>query len=73
MADSLLARKYIDGIYIPLGLLVFGTAIVKREWTAYALLLGITLGSIKYFNSRTFPLAARLFRGTIPSPLTAAR
>ena len=73
MADSLLARKYFDGIYIPLGLLVFGTAIVKREWTAYALLLGITLGSIKYYNSRTFPFATRLFRGTNPSPLTPAR
>ena len=54
MADSLLARKYVDGIYIPLGLLVVGTAIVKREWTAYALLLGIALGTIKFLNSRTF-------------------
>ncbi|KAK3295512.1 uncharacterized protein B0H64DRAFT_341057 [Chaetomium fimeti] len=51
MADSLLARKYVDGIYIPLGLLVVGTAIVKREWTAYALLLGVVLGSIKYYNN----------------------
>ncbi|KAK4106147.1 ferredoxin reductase-like protein [Parathielavia hyrcaniae] len=51
MAESLLARKYIDGIYIPLGLLVVGTAIVKREWTAYALLLGIALGAIKFRNT----------------------
>ncbi|KAK4238571.1 hypothetical protein C8A03DRAFT_43688 [Achaetomium macrosporum] len=51
MADSLLARKYVDGIYIPVGLLVVGTAIVKREWTAYALLLGIALGAIKYLRS----------------------
>ncbi|KAG7290965.1 NADH-cytochrome b5 reductase [Staphylotrichum longicolle] len=55
MADSLLARKYIDGIYIPLGLLVVGTAIVKREWTAYALLLGIALGTIKFLNTRPKP------------------
>jgi cytochrome-b5 reductase len=54
MSDSLLARKYVDGIYIPLGLLVVGTAIVKREWTAYALLLGIVLGGIKFYNNRTF-------------------
>lgn len=55
MSDSLLARKYVDGIYIPLGLLVVGTAIVKREWTAYALLLGIVLGGIKFYNNRTLP------------------
>lgn len=54
MADSLLARKYVDGIYIPLGLLVVGTAIVKREWTAYALLLGIVMGSMKYYRNRMF-------------------
>ncbi|KAL2017305.1 hypothetical protein VTK56DRAFT_2328 [Thermocarpiscus australiensis] len=52
MADSLLARKYFDGIYIPIGLLVLGMAIVKREWTHYAFLLGLALGSLKYFNSR---------------------
>ncbi|AEO68985.1 uncharacterized protein THITE_2053799 [Thermothielavioides terrestris NRRL 8126] len=51
MADSLLARKYIDGIYIPVGLLVLGTSIVKREWTVYALLLGIALGAVKYIKS----------------------
>ena len=54
MADSLLARKYFDGIYIPVGLLVLGTAIVKREWTPYALLLGIALGTLKFFNSRAY-------------------
>ncbi|KAK3900131.1 hypothetical protein C8A05DRAFT_45972 [Staphylotrichum tortipilum] len=52
MSDSLFARKYIDGIYIPLGLLVVGTAIVKIEWTGYALILGVLLGSIKFINSR---------------------
>ncbi|KAJ4304033.1 NADH-cytochrome b5 reductase [Collariella sp. IMI 366227] len=50
--DSLLARKYVDGIYIPLGLLVFGTAIVKREWTVYALVLGVVLGAVKFVNSK---------------------
>jgi len=52
MADSLLARKYFDGIYIPFGLLVVGTVIVKREWTAYAVLLGLVLGGWKYYNNR---------------------
>ncbi|KAK5663893.1 hypothetical protein OQA88_101 [Cercophora sp. LCS_1] len=49
MSDSLLARKYVDGIYIPVGLLVFGTAIVKREYTAYAALLAVVAGVIKFF------------------------
>lgn len=52
MADSLLARKYFDGIYIPSGLLVVGTLIVKKEWAPYAVLVAILLGSIKFYNSR---------------------
>ncbi len=52
MSDSLLARQYFDGIYIPAGLLVFGTFIVKREFVPYAVLLAIALGSLKYFNNR---------------------
>ncbi|KAK3357734.1 hypothetical protein B0T25DRAFT_540025 [Lasiosphaeria hispida] len=51
MSDSLLARKYFDGIYIPAGLLVFGTAIVKREWVVYAVLAAIALGSLKFYNN----------------------
>jgi len=50
--DSLLARKYFDGIYIPCGLLVIGTIIVKREWAPYAVLVAIALGSMKYYNNR---------------------
>jgi hypothetical protein len=52
MSDSLLDRKYFDGIYIPAGLMVFGTLIVKREWTVYAFVLALALGSLKYFNNR---------------------
>ncbi|KAJ9154911.1 NADH-cytochrome b5 reductase [Pleurostoma richardsiae] len=47
---DLLSRKYADGIYIPAGLLVLGTAIIRREWVPYAVLLAIALGSIKFFN-----------------------
>ncbi|KAL2261764.1 hypothetical protein VTK26DRAFT_3405 [Humicola hyalothermophila] len=50
MGDSILSRKYLDGIFIPVGLLVFGTTIVKREWVPYAALLGLALGVIKYFR-----------------------
>ncbi|KAK3494818.1 NADH-cytochrome b5 reductase 1 [Neurospora hispaniola] len=48
--ESLLERKYFDGIYIPAGLLVFGTVIVKKEWTLYAALAALVLGAIKYFR-----------------------
>ncbi|KAK0622880.1 hypothetical protein B0T14DRAFT_564294 [Immersiella caudata] len=51
MSDSLLARKYFDGIYIPAGLIILGTIIVRREWTPYAVIAAIALGSLKYFNN----------------------
>ncbi|KAK0621228.1 hypothetical protein B0T17DRAFT_508598 [Bombardia bombarda] len=53
MSQPLLSRYYFDGIYIPAGLLVVGTVIVKREWTLYAALVALVLGAIKYF--RTLP------------------
>ncbi len=62
MAESLLSRKYIDGIYIPAGLLVFGTFIVKREWLPYMVAIAIALGSFKFYNLRKFP-------GAINGPL----
>ncbi|KAK1756223.1 NADH-cytochrome b5 reductase 1 [Echria macrotheca] len=52
MSESLLSRKYFDGIYIPAGLLVVGTAIVKIEWTLYAVLAAVALGALKFFNTR---------------------
>ncbi|OAA65743.1 NADH-cytochrome b5 reductase [Niveomyces insectorum RCEF 264] len=39
MAESFTSRKYIDGIYIPAALLIFGTFIVKREFLPYAVAL----------------------------------
>ncbi|KAI1247773.1 NADH-cytochrome b5 reductase [Eutypa lata] len=53
MSDtSLTSRRYIDGIYIPVGLLVVGTYIVKKEWTPYAVLLALVLGAWKYVSSQ---------------------
>ncbi|KAI0194184.1 hypothetical protein F4808DRAFT_353138 [Astrocystis sublimbata] len=49
---SLTAKKYIDGIYIPAGLIVFGTFIVKRDWTPYAALVAILLGVWKFTQSQ---------------------
>ncbi|KAL7626213.1 NADH-cytochrome b5 reductase [Parahypoxylon ruwenzoriense] len=45
------SKQYFDGIYIPAGLLVFGTLIVKKEWTPIAALVAIALGALKYFRS----------------------
>ncbi|KAK4231557.1 hypothetical protein QBC38DRAFT_466054 [Podospora fimiseda] len=51
MADtSLLDRKYFDGIYIPAGLIVFGTAILKSPWLPYAVALAVLLGSLKFYR-----------------------
>lgn len=49
---ALLSRQYFDGIYIPSGLLVLGTYIVRKEWLPYAVLLAIALGSFKFVNSK---------------------
>lgn len=57
--NSLTSSLNINGIYIPAGLLVFGTAIVKREWTPYAALLAIVLGVWKLYSQRTFDCPAK--------------
>ncbi|KAJ4858883.1 oxidoreductase FAD-binding domain-containing protein [Trichoderma breve] len=48
--EGAFARQYIDYIYIPAALLVVGTAIVKIDWTPYAALLAIALGTWNYFS-----------------------
>lgn len=50
--EPLGSKKYIDGIYIPAGLLVFGTFIVKREWVPYAFVLALALGALKFLRTR---------------------
>lgn len=50
--NSLTSSLNINGIYIPAGLLVFGTAIVKREWTPYAVLLAVVLGVWKFYSQQ---------------------
>jgi len=49
--NEYLTKKYIDGVYIPSGLLVFGCLIVKREWVPYAVLLALALGSYKVWSN----------------------
>lgn len=55
--EPLSSKKYIDGIYIPAGLLVVGVAIVKKEWLPYAVLVTLALSAIKFWRSREFSSA----------------
>lgn len=50
--ESLVSSRNINGIYIPAGLLVFGTFIVKREWVPYAIILAIALGAWKFVDQQ---------------------
>jgi cytochrome-b5 reductase len=54
MADPipLTSKKYFDQIYIPAGLLVFGTYIVKKAWIPYAALVAILLSVWKFTTLR---------------------
>jgi cytochrome-b5 reductase len=51
------ATQYVQGIYIPCGLLIFGTFIVKKEWLPYAVALAALLGSYKVWVNRTSDVA----------------
>lgn len=51
MAPPLLARGYVDGIYIPSALLLVGIWIVKSEWLPYAAAVALALGGYKFFNA----------------------
>lgn len=59
--NKYLSKKFIDGIYIPSGLLIVGVLIVKREWLPYAIALALTLGGYKIYASRTYPVKWHLW------------
>lgn len=50
--EPLTSKKYVDGIYIPAGLLLLGTAITKRDWLPYAVVLTLALGVLKFIRTR---------------------
>lgn len=52
ISHSFLSSQYINGIYIPSGLLLVGIAIVKKEWLPYAVVVAIILGSWKIYSNR---------------------
>ncbi len=49
---SFLSPQYINGVYIPSGLLLVGVAIVKREWLPFAVVLAVLLGAWKVYINR---------------------
>lgn len=50
MSDSFLSRAYFDAVYIPAGLIVVGTAILKRDLVPYACALALALGSYRFYD-----------------------
>lgn len=60
---QLTSSAYINGIYIPSGLLIFGCFIVKQEWLPYAVALSLVLSGWKIFNNRTSSASGRVFVG----------
>lgn len=58
--EPLTSKKYIDGIYIPAGLLIFGTYIVKKEWLPYAIALTLALSVIKFIRTRKSHMSAAM-------------
>lgn len=50
------SSAYINGIYIPSGLLIVGVLIVKKEWLPYAVALSLVLGGWKIFSSQAKPV-----------------
>lgn len=54
MGESLFSRAYFDAVYIPAGLIVFGTWILKKEYVPYATAVALALAGIKFYNLRKF-------------------
>lgn len=48
---SLLSSQFINGVYIPSGLLILGVGIVKFEWLPFALAVSLVLGAWKIYSA----------------------
>jgi len=58
---------FINGIYIPSGLLIAGCFIVKQEWLPYAVAVSLVLGGLKVFKSRML-YRVSLFKSDYETP-----
>lgn len=50
-ASSLLSPQFINGVYIPSALLMFGVGIVKFEWLPFAIAVSLVLGAWKIYGA----------------------
>ena len=50
-SEGLFRTQYVQGVYIPSALLIFGTAIMKSEWVPYAVGLAAILGGWKVYSN----------------------
>ena len=70
--SSAFAPQYVNGVYIPAGLLIVGIAIVKREWLPYAVALAAVLGAWKVYSNGgillLFPTTTQLWLTTSRLP-----
>ncbi|KAK9459357.1 uncharacterized protein V1516DRAFT_679674 [Lipomyces oligophaga] len=47
-----LLKTPLHGLYIPMALIVVGTAIVKLEWVPYSIILALSLGALKVWRGQ---------------------
>ena len=48
---SLLSPQFVNGVYIPSGLLILGVGIVKLEWLPFAIAVSLVLGAWKIYSA----------------------
>jgi len=51
-----LSKEYVNGVYIPSGLIIAGCAIVKAAWLPYAIALALMLGGWKVYSNQVRPV-----------------
>lgn len=62
-AASLLSPQFINGVYIPSGLLILGVGIVKFEWLPFAIAVSLVLGAWKIYSVGQHRLLVKEFSG----------
>lgn len=50
-ATSFLSPQFINGVYIPSGLLILGVGIVRFEWLPFAIAVSLVLGAWKIYSA----------------------
>lgn len=49
--SSLLSSQFVNGVYIPSGLLILGVGIIKFEWLPFAVAVSLVLGAWKIYSA----------------------